>query len=165
VQGPLTIVKLLILALAGLAALVLLAGQAGWLGGSPPKKLGVKDGRLAPPSRTPNSVSSQAASWPGEMSEAARIDPLPGRGSAAATMPRLRALVEAMPGAAVIEAREDYLYVQFTTRWLKFVDDAEFWFDPAANLVQVRSASRVGRKDFGVNRARIESIRARLAAS
>jgi len=159
------IIKPLILGLVGLAALVLLAGQAGLLAGKRPADLGVKDGKLQPPSNTPNSVSSQADLCPGAMTDYARIDPLPSRGSAAATMPPLRTLIEAMPGAAVIEAREDYLYVQFTTRWLKFVDDAEFWFDPATNVVQIRSASRVGRKDFGVNRARIEAIRARLAAT
>ena len=54
--------------------------------------------------------------------------------------------------------------MQFTTKMMKFVDDAEFWFDPRANVVQVRSASRLGRQDFGVNRARIEAIRARLEA-
>ena len=69
-----------------------------------------------------------------------------------------------MPGAKVVESRDDYLYVQFSTRLMKFVDDAEFWFDPAAGVVQVRSASRLGRKDFGVNRERIESIRQALAA-
>jgi uncharacterized protein (DUF1499 family) len=44
-----------------------------------------------------------------------------------------------------------------------FVDDVEFWFDPAAGVVQLRSASRVGRGDLGVNRQRIEAIRRRLA--
>ena len=48
---------------------------------------------------------------------------------------------------------------------MKFVDDAEFWFDPANSVVQVRSASRIGRKDFGVNRARIEAIRQALDGS
>ncbi|WP_234414081.1 DUF1499 domain-containing protein [Ideonella sp. A 288] len=47
---------------------------------------------------------------------------------------------------------------------LRFVDDAEFWVDPAAGVVQVRSASRLGRKDLGVNRDRIETIRARWRA-
>jgi uncharacterized protein (DUF1499 family) len=79
-------------------------------------------------------------------------------------MAKLRRIVEAMPGAQVVQSRDDYLYVQFTTRWMKFVDDAEFWFDPVAGVVQLRSASRVGRKDFGVNRARIESIRQALAS-
>ena len=43
---------------------------------------------------------------------------------------------------------------------MKYVDDVEFWFDPAANAIQVRSASRVGRGDLGVNRKRIEAVRA-----
>jgi len=41
----------------------------------------------------------------------------------------------------------------------------EFWFDPAAGAVQVRSASRLGSKDFGVNRARIETLREALGRS
>ena len=58
----------------------------------------------------------------------------------------------------------DYLYAQFTTRWLKFVDDTEFWLAPAEGVIHVRSASRIGRGDLGANRARIEEIRARFAA-
>jgi uncharacterized protein (DUF1499 family) len=98
------------------------------------------------------------------MQDDARIAPLAPRGSGPETVARIRRIVEAMPGAKVVQARDDYLYVQFSTRWMKFVDDAEFWFDPAAGVVQLRSASRVGRKDFGVNRARVESIRQALAA-
>ena len=43
-------------------------------------------------------------------------------------------------GAKVIKSEPDYLYAQFTTRLMKYVDDVEFWFDPAANAIQVRSA-------------------------
>jgi uncharacterized protein (DUF1499 family) len=78
-------------------------------------------------------------------------------------MERLRSLVEATPGAQVVKAGPDYLYVQYTSKWLRFVDDAEFWFDPVAQRVQVRSASRLGEGDLGVNRARIEALRKRLA--
>ena len=46
----------------------------------------------------------------------------------------------------------------------KFVDDAEFWADLPNGVVQVRSASRLGEGDFGVNRERIEALRAALAA-
>ena len=63
------------------------------------------------------------------------------------------------------DPRDDYLYAQFTTMVLGFVDDVEFWFDPQQRVLQLRSATRVGRKDFGVNRARIETIRQRLSAS
>lgn len=156
---------ILMLLVAGGAGLFV-AGQLGFLRGSAPTDLGVKEGRLKPPSGTENSVSSQAGLYP-ELPTAsgAAVAPLAGKGGAAEALRRLRSVVETLAGAQVIEARDDYLYVQFTTRWLKFVDDAEFWFDPAAGVVQVRSASRIGRKDFGVNRARIEVIRRLLERS
>lgn len=155
----LVLVVLLVLA-------TLAAGQAGLLQGRPPVARGVEGGRLAPPSATPNSVSSQTSLWPGHPQAAyARIAPLPARGDAAATMARLRDALAAMPGAEVVEARPDYVYARFTTRWLRFVDDAEFWFDPAAGVVQLRSASRLGRRDFGVNRARIEALRSTWTAA
>jgi uncharacterized protein (DUF1499 family) len=150
-----------------LPLLLLAAGQFGWLMGRAPDDLGVRDGKLKPPSRTPNSVSSQAALWPdGEYASTyARIDPLPVRGDNAAAMTRLRTLLAGWPGAQIVEEGPDYLRVVFVTRWLRFVDDAEFWLDPANNVIQVRSASRLGRKDLGVNRARIEAIRARWSTA
>ncbi len=154
--------------LAVVAAVVVLAlpvaGRLGAFEGRPPAGLGVREGRLAPPSATPNSVSSQAALWPGEAAAAAQVAPLPAAGGRDATMARLRAVIEAMPGARVVLARDDYLHATFTSRWLRFVDDAEFWHDPAVQAVQLRSASRLGRRDFGVNRARIESIRRALSS-
>lgn len=148
-----------------LPVLLILAGQVGLLAGKAPADLGVREGRLKPPSRTENSVSSQASLYPEHPMRAyAEVQPLPLlRGDAAATLAQLQAVVGAMPGASVVQSGPDYLYARFTTRWLKFVDDVEFWVDPAG-VVQVRSASRLGRKDFGVNRARVEAIRAALAA-
>ena len=158
------VLKGLLWLLLGGAAALLAAGQLGALRGQAPGDLGVRDGRLKPPSKTPNSVSSQADLWPGHPQlEYARIAPLAPRGDAAATIARLKVIVERWPGASLVTAAPDYLYVRFETRALKFVDDAEFWFDPAAQAVQVRSASRIGRKDFGVNRARVEAIRAQMA--
>ena len=151
-------------ALVLLAVLAVLAGQLGLLQGRPPAGIGVHDGRLMPPSNTDNSVSSQARLWPDHpRRDAAYIDPLPLVGDGPGTMSRLREIVAAMPGARIAMARGDYLYVQFTTPVMKFTDDAEFWLDRDAGVVQVRSASRLGKRDFGVNRARIEAIRSRLA--
>lgn len=159
------ILKWLLIVAALLLATALLVGQLGLLQGSEPANLGVRDGRLKPPSNTPNSVSSQAGLHPDHPMRAyADIAPLALQGDGPATLARIKAIVQAMPGARVVKSEPDYLYVQFTTRLMKYVDDAEFWFDPAAQVVQVRSASRVGRKDFGVNRARIEAIRAQLGA-
>lgn len=146
---------------------LLLAARFGAFAGRMPSDLGVRDGRLKPPSRTENSVSSQADLWPdAPQKDYARIAPLPLiGGDAKATIARIAAVVEDLPGTRIVERRDDYLYAQFTTALMRYVDDVEFWVDPAAGAVQVRSASRLGSKDFGVNRARIESIRARLAAA
>lgn len=141
------------------AVALLVAGQLGLLKGTMPNDLGVKDGRLKPPSRTPNSVSSQAALHDGAL-DSARIEPLRFSGDGAAALTRIGAIVLKMPGARIVQSGPDYLYVQFQTRWLKFVDDTEFYVAPGESVIHVRSASRLGRKDFDVNRARIESIRA-----
>jgi uncharacterized protein (DUF1499 family) len=158
----------LVMVVAGLAALavaVVVAGQAGALEGTAPADLGVRDGRLKAPSMTANSVSSQAGLWPDRPGAAqAQIAPFALTGSGPATIARIAQVAAAQPGATVVAQREDYLYVTFRTRWMGFVDDAEFWYDPAAQVVQVRSASRLGERDFGVNRERIERIRQQLAS-
>lgn len=141
------------------------SGQAGLFNGAPPDDLGVRDGKLKAPSNTDNSVTSQAMlDLDGPQREAAQIAPLALRGSGTATIARIRTVVEGMEGARIVRSDGDYLYVQYTTRLMRFVDDVEFWYDPAARVVQVRSASRLGRTDRGVNRKRIEAVRARLAA-
>jgi uncharacterized protein (DUF1499 family) len=152
---------LLILTAAGIGA-----GQAGLLKGSPPTDLGVRDGKLKVPSTRPNSVSSQAGLWPDEpQARNAQIAPLALKGGdGPATMAALLQVVRTAPGAVVITADPDYIYAQFTTPLMKYTDDVEFWLDPAAAVVQVRSASRLGESDLGTNRQRIEAIRAHLAA-
>jgi uncharacterized protein (DUF1499 family) len=147
-------------------ALLLVAGRLGWLMARAPEDLGVHDGKLKRPSSTPNSVSSQATLWKDSdaLVDYATIAPLPLAGPPAAAIARLRAIVAAMPGASVVTARDDYLYATFTTRVLQFVDDVELYAAPAEGVVHVRSASRLGRRDFGVNRARIEAIRAAYGA-
>ena len=161
-----TIVKWLFIVLAALALATAVAGQLGLLRGKMPSDLGLHDGLLKPPSTTPNSVSSQAALHPAHpMREQAAIAPLALRTDGPATLARIKAIVSTTPGATVVTSAPGYLYAQFETRFMKYVDDVEFWFDPKANLVQVRSASRVGRGDLNANRQRIEAIRARLASA
>ena len=157
---------LVLLVLAALVLTAVVAGQTGAFKGRTPAKLGLHEGKLKRPSRTPNSVSSQAKLWSETAStQRAMIAPLALVGDGPATLARLRAIVESIPGAQVVKVEPDYLYATFTSVVFKFVDDVEFWFDPANAVVQVRSASRVGRSDKGVNRARIEAIRERLAAA
>jgi uncharacterized protein (DUF1499 family) len=62
----------------------------------------------------------------------------------------------------IITRDAGYLYAESSTPLLKFTDDLEFWLDRPAGVIQLRSASRLGRKDFNVNRERIEKIRAQF---
>jgi uncharacterized protein (DUF1499 family) len=140
---------------------LLLAARVGAFSGKPPADIGVRDGKLKPPAKTPNSVTSQADLWTeAPLKTEARIAPIALHGDGKTTLAKIAQVIEDLPGSQMVERRDDYLYAQFTTPLMRFVDDVEFWFDPAAGVIQVRSASRIGRKDFGVNRARIENIRA-----
>jgi uncharacterized protein (DUF1499 family) len=123
-----------------------------------PDNLGVKDGRLARPKSTPNCVSSQA-----DASDAEHyIAPIAFKGGAVEAMAAARKTVEGLQGATVIRQEGNYLYAEFRSKLMGFVDDVEFVFDEKAGLIHVRSASRLGRRDFGVNRARVEALRARI---
>ncbi len=149
------VISILVLMLA-----VVIAGRLGLLQGSAPDDLGVRDGRLKPPSASPNSVSSQAQLHPQHPRHVeAQIAPLRYTGDGAAAFAHLQGLMEATPGATIVKREAGYLYATYTTSVLRFVDDVEFWLDPAGGAIQVRSASRLGKSDLGANRARIEALR------
>jgi len=122
-----------------------------------PGNLGVHGGRLAPCKRTPNCVSSQADPADGVH----YIEPLAFHGS----VQELRKALEAMARSRLIRAEGNYLYAEFRTPLLRYVDDLELYYVPHENLVHVRSASRLGRRDFGVNRKRVERLRALIRSS
>ena len=134
----------------------------GLFSGTPPDNLGVKDGRLAPCKPTPNCVSSFAdrASDPGHY-----VEPLRFKGDPDAAFVKLKAVVRGSERVTVVRDEPPYLYAEFKTKLMGFVDDVEFLLDPAAKAIDVRSASRLGRRDFGVNRERIESLRSGFAAT
>ncbi len=125
-----------------------------------PDNLGAKDGRLAPPKSTPNCVSSQADPADAEH----YIAPIAFKGDARAAIAAARKAVEGMQGSTVIRQDGDYLYAEYRTKIMKYVDDVELLFDAKAGVFHVRSASRLGRRDFGVNRARVESLRQRITS-
>jgi uncharacterized protein (DUF1499 family) len=159
------LIRLLLLIVAVVGILLLMAGQFGLLRGKEPANLGVMEGKLKAPSKTENSVSSQAALHTGHpMQTYAAIAPLAYTGDAAAAWTRLEAAVATLPRTRVVNNEKSefgrYLYAQSSTLLLRFTDDVEFLQDDTNKVIHVRSSSRLGRKDFGVNRARIESIRA-----
>ncbi len=112
-------------------------------------------GRLAPLRSLPNAVSSQCD----PRDSVHYIAPLQLRGEPDVHWARLVGTVREMPGCSVVEERRDYFYAEFRSSFFGFVDDVEFALDAEAGLIHVRSAARLGRSDFGVNRRRVESIR------
>ncbi|MBL4820561.1 MAG: DUF1499 domain-containing protein [Gammaproteobacteria bacterium] len=118
--------------------------------GEPPQGIGILDGRLANCPDSPNCVCSF------ETRESHHIEPIN------ATLADIQRTLLGMSGANIVRAESNYLYAEFTSTLMGFVDDVEFLFDPATGVTHVRSASRVGYGDMGVNRDRIESIRATI---
>jgi uncharacterized protein (DUF1499 family) len=108
---------------------------------------------LPPCPSSPNCVSTQATD------SVHGIAPIRYRGTAAEAMRRLVAVIEAMPRATITKRDDTSIRAQFRTRFFRFVDDAIFLVDDEEKEIHFRSASRLGYRDFGVNRGRMESIR------
>lgn len=113
---------------------------------------------LAPCPSKPNCVSSYATS------PRQRVEPLTYAGSHIPAMSRLESLLRSLPRVKIITSDGVYLHAEFRSALLGFVDDVEFLADTGANVIHVRSASRVGYSDFGVNRRRVEGIRSKFQA-
>jgi uncharacterized protein (DUF1499 family) len=146
-----------------LPVVIVMAGQFGLLSGTRPTDLGLKNGMLKAPNKDYwNVVSSYAALQP--HTDYHVIAPIKFSGSGKDAFARLEAIVRSMPGATIITRQDHYLYAEFQTKILKFTDDVEFVLDEPAGVIQMRSASRLGRKDLGANRKRLEAIRALFSA-
>lgn len=135
-----------------LALVVMMVGCSG----NRHSQMGVTGGRLAACPDSPNCVSSQSTD--------ARhaIDPLRYEGTAEKAR---RVLIEAVSGmkrVRIVAAEERYIHAEFTSALFRFVDDVEFLLDSKTKAIHVRSASRVGYSDLGVNRRRVEEIRSRF---
>lgn len=115
--------------------------------------LGVRDGRLAPCPASPNCVSSDAAD------PSKRVDPLRLRVDAERAWEILQGVLAGMPRTSIVRRGDDYLHAEARTLIFRFVDDVEFHLRPSEGVIAVRSASRVGYSDLGVNRRRVDEIR------
>ena len=131
-----------------------------WYGGRP-STLGIKEGKLSGPKQTPNSVVSDSVAT----THPAYIAPIAFTGDAKAAMSKLTAIVKSMEGATLMEATDAYLCAEFKSKTMRYTDDFEARADDAASVIHVRSASRLGKRDFDVNRQRVEIIRAKFATS
>lgn len=120
-----------------------------------PDDLGPRDGTLAPCPETPNCVHTGDRHPEGTRAIRLRPD-VSGEGA----MADIRTVVESMPRTTVVEQRGAYLHAEARTLVFRFVDDLELLLTD--DELVVRSASRVGRSDLGVNARRVEALRERL---
>lgn len=123
--------------------------------GKRPNNLGARNGRFtATPSWKPNWVSSQVAA-----EDSHYIAPLV-QDNATQALQKLKSAMEKMERVVLVAARADYLHAEFSTAGLGFTDDVELCAD--GTVLHLRSSSRLGIRDFGVNRKRAEALRAVL---
>lgn len=125
--------------------------------GTRPTNIGVTDGKLLACPDSPNCVSSQSTD------AEHKIAPLNYTGDPAKALADLKAVIENMPRTKIITAEGNYIYAEFTSAFMGYVDDVEFYLNTDKGIIEVRSASRLGKSDLGVNRDRVEAIRAQMA--
>jgi|TARA_B110000305_G_C19168766_1_gene506179 uncharacterized protein (DUF1499 family) len=123
---------------------------------SRPDNLGLKNNLLLSCPESPNCVLSQ------QSDEKHRIQPLAYTGSLEVAKERLSQVILSLENTRIIIQNRDYWHVEFTSRWLRFIDDVEFYFVESEPLIHLRSASRLGYYDFGANQKRVEKIRTRF---
>ena len=110
--------------------------------------------RLPPCPSSPNCVSTQA------QDAGHAIPPFRYRKSRVEAKEALKEVIRSLPRIKLVEEDESYLHYEFTSLLLRFVDDVEFLFDDETKTLHFRSASRTGYGDLGVNRTRMEQVRA-----
>ncbi len=121
--------------------------------GKRPDNLGVNQGQLLACPATPNCVCSQADASDKEH----YIDPITTDKAPGDAIASLKAIIEGMERSTINEVTDNYLYAEFASKLMGFVDDIEFYAD--SGVIHVRSAARLGKSDLGVNRKRVEEIR------
>ncbi|MBW4432477.1 MAG: DUF1499 domain-containing protein [Pelatocladus maniniholoensis HA4357-MV3] len=124
--------------------------------GKRPSNLGVRDRTLAPCPNSPNCVCSQSTD------AVHKIAPLTYTSSPEQALADIKSIIQSLPRTTIINESDDYLYAEFKSALMGFVDDVEFYLDRNDNIIHVRSASRLGQSDLGVNRNRVETIRTKL---
>jgi uncharacterized protein (DUF1499 family) len=119
---------------------------------SNPPKVQLVDGKLRACPNSPNCVSSESDS------ASSRVEPLTFEGRSEKTWGDLKETIRDM-GGKIQEEHDGYLWATFTSNLFRFVDDVEFRMVSTDGIIHVRSGSRVGYSDLGVNRRRVKKLR------
>ncbi|MGY6530708.1 MAG: DUF1499 domain-containing protein [Cyanobacterium sp.] len=126
--------------------------------GAVPQNLGVSQGHLTSCPQTPNCVVSNESA-----DETHYIEPISYDSDMETARDTLLKVLSVVPNTVVVTETEDYIRTESRSKIMGFVDDAEFYFPENESVIEVRSASRLGESDLGVNRRRLEQIRLAIA--
>ena len=126
------------------------------MSGKRPADLGVSQGRLKACPSSPNCVCSF------DTDQEHGIEPITFSGDVNNAIASLKQVIQSIPMTEIIESNDTYIYAEFTTKLMGYVDDVEFYIPDNSSVIHVRSASRLGKSDLGLNRKRIEEIRAQF---
>ena len=74
----------------------------------------------------------------------------------------IKEIIENFPRTEIVELEGDYLHAEVTSKWMKYVDDLEISYVPESSKLQIRSESRVGESDLGVNQKRVDLLKSKL---
>ena len=74
----------------------------------------------------------------------------------------IKSIIENSPRIEIVEINGDYLHAEATSKWMKYVDDLEVSFLPESNILLIRSESRVGESDLGVNKKRVDLLKSKM---
>jgi len=135
-----------------MATTILLSGCSG----TRPTSLGVKDGRLSACPKSHTCVSTYA------LDKQHRIESFKYYGLPDDAVEKLKRIILSMKRTKIVTSTGEYIHAEFTSAIFRFVDDVEFYIDDSSKTINFRSASRMGKLDLGVNRRRMEEIRARF---
>ncbi len=120
--------------------------------GTRPDNIGLKTGKFIDCPESPNCVSTFANT------EDAKMDPISFSGSAQEAKAKLLQILSDTKRTNIIVDQDNYLHVEFTSAFFRFVDDVEFFIDDKSKKIHFRSASRLGYSDLGANRKRMDAI-------
>ena len=149
-------ISLLLAAAVWIGVMIAFPGKITLFAGTRPTNLGIQSNQLAPCPSTPNCVSSQS------LDAEHSIESFTFDSASDVALANLKTVIQSLDRTKIITETENYLYAEFTSALMGFIDDVEFYLDEGAKVIHVRSASRLGESDLGVNRKRIETIRAKL---
>ena len=74
----------------------------------------------------------------------------------------IKTIIANTPRTKIVEINGDYLHAEVTSKWMKYVDDLEVSFLPESNILLIRSESRVGENDLGVNKKRVDLLKSKM---